>query len=307
LSRQGFSGNGGASHCGKAEIISSLQYFTRFIGEKMSKKFLTMLLSAAIFLSVGLTAEGKADEPVSHIKMATTTSTENSGLLAELLPAFQEQSGIQVDVIAVGTGKAITHGENGDVDLILVHARSREDAFVDQGYGLNRKDVMYNDFVILGPSDDPAAIGGLSNAAEALKLISENRADFLSRGDDSGTHTKEKILWSAMGITPSGKWYKETGQGMGSVLTMTNEVRGYTLTDRGTYLAMKDNLELVVLVEGDKTLFNPYGIIAVNPELHKHVDYDGAMKFIDFITSAVGQKIIGDFKKNGEQLFYPGS
>ena len=266
---------------------------------------LLLITVFTVFFSVNLCAEGKQEKSLQHIRMATTSSTENSGLLAELLPVFQEKYGIQVDVIAVGTGKAITHGENGDVDLILVHARSREDAFVKEGYGINRRDVMHNDFVILGPASDPAGIRGMTNASEALKQIALKEMDFLSRGDDSGTHTKEKELWSNTGIFPSGTWYKETGQAMGSVLTMTNEVQGYTLTDRGTYLALKDKLDLQVLVEGDQSLFNPYGIIAVNPEKHSHVNYAGAMEFIVFVTSPEGQSIIGRYKKNGEQLFYP--
>ena len=259
---------------------------------------ITLCLSTALF------AGGQKEEPV-HLKLATTTSTENSGLLAELLPVFQEEENIQVDVIAVGTGKAIAHGENGDVDVILVHARSREDAFVADGFGVNRRDVMHNDFVVLGPEEDPRGIAGMTDAAAAFAKIAASEADFLSRGDDSGTHTKEKAIWSTAGVTPEGTWYKEVGQGMGAVLTMTAEMQGYTLTDRGTWLAMKDDLNLKVLVEGDPVLFNPYGVIAVNPELHPHVDYESAMKFIDFLTSKKGQTLIQDYKKNGEQLFYP--
>ncbi len=261
------------------------------------------MLAHCVTLVLQLSAEGQYEEST-HIKLATTTSTENTGLLAVLLPVFKEKTNIQVDVIAVGTGKAIAHGENGDVDLILVHARSREDAFVEAGYGVNRRDVMHNDFVILGPVSDPAGIKGMTTAAEALAAVAAAKQDFLSRGDDSGTHTKERSLWKAAGMTPSGTWYKETGQGMGSVLTMTNEVQGYTITDRGTWLAMKEKLDLVILVEGDPVLFNPYGVIAVNPDLHSHVNYEGAMSFITFLTGPTGQAIIRDFKKNGEPLFY---
>ncbi len=268
----------------------------------VKRKIFTTLI--ALCLGSALFAGGQKEEPV-HIKLATTTSTENSGLLAELLPVFQKDENIQVDVIAVGTGKAIAHGENGDVDVILVHARSREDAFVDAGFGINRRDVMHNDFVILGPAGDPAGISGMSDAAGAFAKIAASEADFLSRGDDSGTHTKEKAVWKSAGVSPEGTWYKEVGQGMGAVLTMSSEMQGYTLTDRGTWLAMKDKLDLKVLVEGDPVLFNPYGVIAVNPELHPHVDYEGAMKFIDFLTSEKGQTLIQDYKRNGEQLFYP--
>jgi len=279
-----------------------------FVKEINMKKSILLLLLCALTLFPALAGGqqevGTAAEP-SRIKMATTTSTENSGLLAELLPAFTAKTNIAIDVIAVGTGKAIAHGENGDVDLIFVHARSREDAFVEAGYGVNRRDVMHNDFVILGPESDPAGIKGMATAAEALKSISTAEADFVSRGDDSGTHTKEKALWAAAEVAPTGKWYKEAGQGMGAVITMANDMAGYTMTDRGTYLAMKDSIDLEVLVEGDAILFNPYGVIAINPETHGHVDFDGAMAFINFVTSQEGQSIIAGFKKNGEQLFYP--
>lgn len=271
----------------------------------MKKCYLMLLTTTLVLLSVSLFGEGQKDTEPIHIKMATTTSTENSGLLAELLPAFLEETGIQVDVIAVGTGKAIVHGENGDVDLILVHARSLEDAFVAEGYGVNRRDVMHNDFVIIGPACDPARIAGMTDASAALGKISAVSAPFLSRGDGSGTHVKEKALWKDAGVEPAGIWYKETGQGMGTVLTMSSEIQGYTLTDRGTWLAMKDKLDLKILVEGDARLFNPYGVIAVNPEMHSHVNFEGAMEFIDFITSSAGQDIIGNFKKGGEQLFFP--
>lgn len=270
-----------------------------------NQRLSAMVLAMSILLTWNLSAEGQYEKETTHIKLATTTSTENSGLLAELLPIFQKEADIIVDVIAVGTGKAIAHGENGDVDLILVHARSREDAFIEAGFGVNRRDVMHNDFVILGPTSDPAGIKGMSSASEALAAVAASKENFMSRGDDSGTHTKERSLWKSASITPEGEWYKETGQGMGAVLTMTNEVQGYTMTDRGTWLAMKDKLDLEVLLEGDPVLFNPYGVIAVNPEKHSHVDYEGAMAFITFLTGPKGQDVIRNFKKNGEQLFYP--
>lgn len=264
-----------------------------------------LLLALILLTGLHLSAEGQYEKEALHIKLATTTSTENSGLLAELLPVFKEETNIIVDVIAVGTGKAIAHGENGDVDVVLVHARNREDAFVNAGYGVNRRNVMHNDFVLLGPSSDPAGVRGMSTAAEALISIAAAKENFLSRGDDSGTHAKEKSLWNTASLIPEGAWYKETGQGMGAVLTMTNEVQGYTMTDRGTWLAMKDKLDLEVLVEGDPLLFNPYGVIAVNPQLHGNADFEGAMAFINFLTGPKGQAIIRNFKKNGEQLFYP--
>jgi tungstate transport system substrate-binding protein len=271
--------------------------------DNMKKILLSILIIASIY-SISCFAEGKFEKP-DRLKLAATTSTENTGLLDTLLPAFTEKTGIEVDTIAVGTGKAITLGENGDVDIIIVHARAREDSFVSDGYGVNRRDLMHNDFVILGPPSDPAGVTGVDDAAEALIRINKNEADFISRGDDSGTHTREKELWAETGIPPSGMWYKEAGQGMGAVITMSNDLEGYTLSDRGTFLSMKDKIDLVVLVEGDRKLFNPYGIIAVNPALHDHVNYEAAMSLITFLTSKNGQSIIESFRKNGEQLFYP--
>ena len=267
-------------------------------------KFLLFILIISSMYSFTSFAEGQSENQ-QRLKLATTTSTENTGLLDVLIPAFTASTGIEVDVIAVGTGKAIALGENGDVDIIMVHARSREDNFVSEGYGVNRRDLMHNDFVILGPGSDPAGISEVSSAAEALKKIRSNKTDFISRGDDSGTHIREKELWTAAGVVPSGTWYKEAGQGMGAVITMTNDLEGYTLSDRGTFLSIMYNIDLVVLVEGDDKLFNPYGIIAVNPALHEHVNYEGAMRLISFLTSGKGQSIIGEFRKNGEQLFYP--
>jgi len=240
-----------------------------------------------------------------RLRLATTTSTENSGLLAKLIPPFENRTGLKVDVIAVGTGQALKLGEAGDVDLVLVHARASEDAFVAAGHGVNRRDVMHNDFIILGPTRDPAEVRDMGNAAEALKAIANRRASFVSRGDDSGTHKKEKALWKQAGLSPEGRWYREVGQGMGAVITMSDDMQAYTLADRGTYLSMKSKIALQVLVEGDPELFNPYGIIAVNPAKHPHINYEGAMRFIAWITSPEGQNIIGAFQKEGQVLFYP--
>jgi tungstate transport system substrate-binding protein len=253
----------------------------------------------------GTPAKGETPKQAESIKMATTTSTDNSGLLAELLPAFKEKTGIEVKVIAVGTGAAIKLGENGDVDVILVHARAAEDKFVADGFGVNRRDVMHNDFIIVGPGEDPAGVKGMKDVAEALKKLAGSGGSFVSRGDDSGTHKKELSLWEAAGIQPSGEWYMSAGQGMGAVLNIANEKRAYTITDRGTYIAYKGKIDLPILVEGDKRLFNPYGVIAVNPRKHAHVKYDEVMKFIEWLTSEEGQKLIGGFKKDGEVLFYP--
>ncbi len=263
----------------------------------MKKTILSILLLGLAFFSVfGETG---------RLKLATTTSTDNSGLLDVLIPPFEKSTGLKVDVIAVGTGKALSLGANGDVDVVLVHARTAEDRFVNDGYGVNRRDVMHNDFIFLGPEEDPAGIKGAGSAAEALKRISRNQAEFISRGDDSGTHKKEQELWNFAGIIPKGRWYKEVGQGMGAVLTMADDLQAYTLADRGTYLSMKDKLNLVILTEGDPVLFNPYGVIAVNPDIHTHINYKGAMAFIDWLTSIQGQRMIKNYRKRGEILFYP--
>ncbi|MFQ5455332.1 MAG: substrate-binding domain-containing protein [Nitrospirota bacterium] len=267
--------------------------------KKTGKYFFAFIAFFMTFYLLILTVQ--AEE---RVRMATTTSTENSGLLYELLPPFEKKFGVKVDVIAVGTGKALKLGENGDVDLVLVHAREAEDRFVNNGFGINRRDVMYNDFVLVGPKSDPAMIKNAAVQA-ALKKIAGEKHLFVSRGDESGTHKKEKQLWKLTGVKPSGKWHLETGQGMGATLQIADEKRAYCLVDRGTYIAYEKNVDIVILVEGDKILFNPYGIIAVNPGKHPHVNYTYSMSLIGWITSPEGQKIIGEFRKNGKQLFYP--
>jgi tungstate transport system substrate-binding protein len=242
--------------------------------------------------------------------LATTTSTQDSGLLDFILPDFESQAGVKVDVIAVGTGQALQLGEDGNADVLLVHARAREDEFMAAGHGVRREDVMYNDFVIVGPESDPAGIQGMTNAAEAFQMIADAQAPFVSRGDDSGTHTKEKSIWSAAGIEPAGDWYISAGQGMGEVLTMSNEQQAYTLSDRATYLArLKEGLELSVLVEGDQILFNPYGVIAVNPDKNPAIQNELAIQFIDWIISVPTQEMIGQFgvEDFGQPLFVPDS
>ena len=239
------------------------------------------------------------------LRLATTTSTENSGLLTYLLPAFERASGYRVHVIAVGTGKALRMGRDGDVDVVLVHAPAAEQAFVHGGDGILRRAVMHNDFVIVGPPGDRAGIGGLRDAATALQRIARSRAPFISRGDDSGTHKKERALWQAAGIRPSGFWYREAGQGMGRVLQMANELGAYTLADRGTWLAFRDRSDLRVLVQGDPRLFNPYHIIAVDPQRHPGVNFAGAKALIDWITGPEGQRRIAAYRLHGETLFHP--
>lgn len=241
---------------------------------------------------------------IEHLRLATTTSTESSGLLDVLLPPFEQANGCQVDVIAVGTGRALKLGEAGDVDVVLVHARSKEEKFVSDGYGVDRRDVMYNDFVILGPADDPAGIRGGKVAPAALQRLAFAKATFVSRGDQSGTHTRELELWQAADVLPAGDWYLEAGRGMGEVITMATEMQGYTLADRGTYLAYHDKIDLQVMVAGDKRLFNPYGVMVVNPEKHPQVKYELALAFVAYLTSPEGQKLIADYRRNGEPLFF---
>lgn len=240
------------------------------------------------------------------IRLATTTSTENSGLLGHLLPAFEKKYGAPVRVIAVGTGQALKLGERGDVDVVLVHARAEEDKFVAAQYGIDRRDVMFNDFVLVGPKDDPAGIRGFKDVGDAMKRIHDKDVKFISRGDESGTHIMERRLWQGENIVPGGKNYLSAGQGMGAVLTMAGSLGAYTLTDRGTLGAYKSRIALDILVSGDPRLANPYGIIAVNPRRHPGINAAGADALIDWITSAEGRERIDGFRVNGEQLFFSG-
>jgi tungstate transport system substrate-binding protein len=253
-------------------------------------------------------AAGSASAEI-RIKCASTTSTQNSGLFDYILPIFAKKTGIQVDVVAVGTGAAIEIGKRGDADVVLVHAKNQELKAVEEGFFVNRHDVMYNDFVIIGPPNDPAKIKDLKSATEAFKKIASSGSPFVSRGDKSGTHTKELAIWKQAGIDPKGqKWYMEVGQGMEKTQRVANEKRAYTLTDRGTWLATKDKdkLEMAVVLEGDPVLFNQYGVMAVNPEKHKNVKNKEAMVFINWLISPEGQEAIKSFKdKHGNALFVP--
>jgi len=239
------------------------------------------------------------------IRLSTTTSTENSGLLKVLLPAFEAKTGYKVHVIAVGTGKALELARNGDVDVTLVHARKLEDRFVDEGWGIDRENVMYNDFLVVGPKEDPARLKGTKDVIAAFKRIAATNAKFISRGDNSGTDVMEKAYWQQAGAKPAGASYVSAGLGMGEVLNMAAEMRAYTLTDRATYGAYQARTGLAIIVEGDKRMFNPYGIIAVNPARHPKVNYKGAKALIDWIVSPEGQGRIAAFKPAGEQLFFP--
>jgi tungstate transport system substrate-binding protein len=261
-----------------------------------------MIVMWVAFLIVGLNTNVFCDQV---LRLATTTSTENSGLLNFIIPPFEKANNVKVNVIAVGTGKALKLGENGDVDVVLVHSREAEDKFVSEGFGINRKDVMYNDYLIVGPASDPAKIKGEKSVVDAFKRMNDSKAVFVSRADQSGTHMKELEIWKLSGIDPSKANRLEAGQGMGQVLQMASEKKAYTLTDRGTYASMKDKLELTPIIEGDKLLFNPYGVISVNPARHKNVNTEMVNKFIDFLISPDGQKLISDFKVQGLTLFFP--
>lgn len=242
--------------------------------------------------------------------LATTTSTQDSGLLEYLLPDFEKEFNTKVDVIAVGTGQALQLGKDGNADVLLVHARAQEDAFMKDGHGTRREDVMYNDFVIVGPESDPAGLKGMTSAVDAFKKIAETKSPFISRGDKSGTNTKELSIWKSAEITPEGNWYISAGQGMGEVLTMAAEQQAYTLSDRATYLARtKKGLALQVLVEKDKTLLNPYGVITVNPDKGPQINTDLANKFLEWIISVPVQQKISEFGKAdfGQSLFVPDS
>lgn len=244
------------------------------------------------------------------LRLATTTSTEASGLLDYLLPVFEEAFGVDVDVVAVGTGQALQIGRDGNADVLMVHARALEDEFMAEGHGVRREALMYNDFVVVGPPSDPAGIRGMTDVAQAMTAIAASEAPFVSRGDDSGTHVKELDLWEAAGITPEGDWYISAGQGMGSVLTMADEQEAYALADRATYLARTlEGTGLEILVEGDERLFNPYGVIAVNPDKNDQIQAELANTFIDWLVSVETQQLIAQFgvEEFGESLFIPDS
>ena len=269
-------------------------------------KVMKIILTFAFVLIVGIGVSASADK---EIICASTTSTENSGLFGYILPMFEKKTGIKVKVVARGTGAAIEMGKRGDADMVFVHAKEQELKAVEEGYFVNRHDVMYNDFVIIGPSDDPAKINVIKSASDGFRKIAESGALFVSRGDNSGTNTKELAIWKAIGIDPKGqKWYLEVGQGMEKTQRIADEKRAYTLTDRGTWLATKgkDKLQMVIVSEGDPILFNQYGVMAVNQEKFKHVKYKESMEFINWLISKEGQGAIASFKdQQGNQLFIP--
>lgn len=268
-----------------------------------------LLLSLFVLLLAGCVAP-PPPQAAPRLLLATTTSTQDSGLLDALLPDFEKQNGVAVDVVAVGTGQALKLGEDGNADVLLVHARAQEDAFMAAGHGVRREDVMYNDFVLVGPADDLAGVGGGSDAAQAFAKIAESHSPFVSRGDDSGTHSKEKSIWQVAGIEPAGNWYISAGQGMGAVLTMADEQQAYALSDRATYLARTlEGTGLKILVEGDPILFNPYGVIAVNPAKNTGIHGELASQFIGWLISVPTQEKIAQFgvEEFGQSLFVPDS
>ncbi|MDF1598706.1 substrate-binding domain-containing protein [Mesorhizobium sp. YIM 152430] len=259
--------------------------------------------SLLVGLALGLASlPAKAQE---FITVASTTSTENSGLFGHILPIFQEETGIAVRVVAQGTGQALETARRGDADVVLVHARAAEEQFVAEGHGVERFDVMYNDFVVVGPSDDPAGLGLAETATAAFAAIAKAGSPFASRGDDSGTHIAEQALWETAGVKPAGNdWYLETGSGMGATLNTAAQVPAYALADRGTWLSFENRGDLEIVFEGDPVLFNPYGVMLVNPERHSHVKVDAGQKFIDWLISDEGQVAIERFTINGDQLFF---
>lgn len=256
------------------------------------------------------TADGTPSVAGETLTLTTTTSTYDTGLLDEIHTGFEEMYGVTVDAVAQGTGAALETARNGDSDIVMVHARGLEDEFMRNGYGINRRDLMFNDFVIVGPADDPAGIEGMGSATEALTTIAEAGASFVSRGDNSGTHTKELNLWDAAGTDPGGDWYQETGTGMGEALNVANQQGAYTLSDRGTFISQRSEIDLTILVQGPieggpEILANPYGVMAVNPGVHENANYDLAMAYIGWITSPGVQSAISEYQVNGEQLFFP--
>lgn len=264
---------------------------------------LLALAAASLFVAAGC-----GNSKPTTLVLATTTSTQDSGLLDVLIPAFEKQYNVKVKTLAVGTGEALKMGEKGDADVLLVHSKAAEEEFVKNGFGLERVQVAYNDFIVVGPAADPAGIKGDKSAVDAFKKIAANGATFVSRADDSGTNKAELAIWKAAGIDPKGQpWYVETGQGMGETLTITDQKQGYTLSDRATFVTREGTVKLVILVEGDKALFNQYGVIIVNPGKHPNIKLNtaGAADFVEFLTSEKGQEMVGAYKKNGVVLFHP--
>lgn len=260
-----------------------------------------LLLALTACLILGAPASAGPD----RVLLQSTTSTKNSGLYDYIFPVFTAETGIRVDVVAVGTGQALRNARNGDADLLIVHSKPDEDAFVAEGYGVERFDLMYNDFIVIGPETDPAKVSAATTVAEALRLIHDAGETFVSRGDDSGTHKKELKLWSDAGLVPQKPWYREIGSGMGATLRMTIEIQGYTISDRATWLAFEDKRDAKIVFEGDPPLFNQYGVIVVNPDRYPHVRADAANALKDWLLGERGQALIGSYERADQQLFFP--
>jgi tungstate transport system substrate-binding protein len=264
------------------------------------------IIAAAALCAAVLAAPAHAQDK--SIVVASTTSTRDSGLFEYLLPIFKQKTGITVKVVALGTGQALDVGRRGDADVVFVHAREQEEKFLAEGHGVKRFPVMYNDFVLIGPEDDPAGVKGIKDVAKAFRAIKEKKADFISRGDRSGTHIAELKLWKIAGIDITkdrGPWYKEIGQGMGAALNTAQADNAYVLSDRGTWIHFRNKGNLTILVEGDKRMFNQYGVMLVNPAKHPNVKKELGQEFIDWLVSPEGQKAIADYKIDGQQLFFP--
>ncbi len=285
-------------------------FFKKFKTRHLTVCFLLLIAAAGLMLMGGCAREKPQDTgtgvSAQEVILATTTSTQDTGLLDVLVPEFEKKTGYKVKVIAVGSGAAMEMGKRGEADVLLVHAPQAEKELVDSGAGINYRLVMHNDFIVVGPPDDPAGIKG-KNVLEAFKLIADKKVVFISRGDESGTHKKEKELWALAGIKPEGSWYQQSGTGMGQTLNIANEKQGYTLSDKGTYLAHKRNINLEVLVEKDKSLLNIYHVMQVNPEKFDKVNGEGGKAFVEFMVSPEVQRIIGEYGKDkyGEPLFTP--
>jgi tungstate transport system substrate-binding protein len=269
---------------------------------------LTRRVALALLLAAGVLAAAPLPAQQRFIVVASTTSTEQSGLFAHLLPAFTQKTGIAVRVVALGTGQALDTARRGDADVVFVHDRPAEDRFVAEGWGIDRRDVMVNDFVIIGPKSDPAKVAGSKDVARALMSIAATQAPFVSRGDNSGTHAAELRYWKDAGVdlaAQKGAWYRETGSGMGPSLNTASSMNAYLVADRGTWLNFRNRGDLAILVEGDRKLFNPYGVMLVNPAKHPHVKKAEGQAFIDWITSPEGQAVIAGYRIGGEQVFFP--
>lgn len=279
------------------------------------RTYLGLLTSASTCVVAGCIGDSDDDEVPATIlgdtlRLTTTTSTYDTGLLDDVHAAFDERFGVTVEAIAQGTGAALQTARDGDADVVMVHSRTLEDEFLTDGYGVNRRDLMFNDFVVVGPADDPAGIEGEDEVTAAFAGIADAEIEFISRADNSGTHTKELEIWEEAGIEPTGEWYREAGSGMGEVLNQADGTPAYTLADRGTYLSQRNELDITILVEGPiedgpELLMNPYGIVAVNPGVHDHTNYDLAMAYIGFLTSQEGITIIEEYTVDDQQLFFP--